>query len=638
MEWLIYLLKVSACLGLFYVFYHFCLQKLTFFSVNRIYLLSTLMISFVIPALQLEVQRSAGEAAKMKENLAVHTSTFTDLQNPGAEGKLFQPRQADEGLSAIDWPQLFSGTYWLVAVLMLIIFLFQIVQLLRHTRQVNQRIGLLKVVFKPDGFTNCSFLNYVFVNQQELSEEELHVILQHEQVHVSRYHSVDKLLMSACKVLLWFNPLVYLYDKALEQVHEYEADKETSMAVGNVPYAGVLLAVAVKKGAPALAHSFVQNPVKERIKMLFTNQSTNMKKLTYLAVLPIGLALTWTFAVQVVYANDKMNSPKQQFNKPVAEPADIPLEPAKTNNELKDEELPAGKVQSDTLRMIDGASLGKNPEVIIDGKSYDAGILTKISPRCTKAVTTYVGKIEITTINNKIEYATAIDRENVKARNKARSLGKFYVRYPARNENGKLYDEIYIKLETSSGSVGLPTGSKLLLLIDGKQYSEQQAKTLTAGQFKGLGVMITRDISADAELKAKYGEKYQALIEISGSKKDAVSDTTSFKLKSGKDKIFRRPMGMEVDDAYGKFSYSAQDSTIYQEGLKYVTLYGGVKMNSEALEISADKIKFNGTTHIALARNVSFIKKGNKEPIKAPFVRFDMHKGSYEILPAIKEL
>lgn len=638
MEWLGYLLKVSACLALFYAFYHFCLQRLTFFSVNRIYLLSTLAISFFIPALQLQVQRSAEEPAKMKGNIAAHTSTFTDLQNPGLNGELFQPQTTNEGLSAIDWPQLFSGAYWLVAVLRLIVFLFQIIQLLKHTRQVNQKIGRLKVVFKPEGFTNCSFLNYVFVNQQELSEEQLDVILQHEQVHVSRYHSVDKLLMSACKVVLWFNPLVYLYDRALEQVHEYEADKETSMAVGHVPYAGVLLAVAIKKGAPALAHSFVQNPVKERIKMLFTNQSTNMKKLTYLAVLPIGLALTWTFAVQVVYANDKMNSPKQQFNKLVAEPAEIPLEPAKTNNELKDEELPAGKPQTDSLRMIDNPSLGKNPEVVIDGKTYDAGILTKISPRCTKKVTTYVGRIEITTENNRIEYATPIDRQNVRARNKARSLGKFYVRYPVKNQDGTLYDEVWVKLETSSGSVGLPTGSKILLLIDGKPYSEQQAKNLSAAEFKGLTIMLSRDINANEELKARYGKKYQALIEISRSEKDAVSDTTAFKLKSGQNRIFRKPMGMEVDDAYGKFSYSAQDSTIYQEGLKYVTLYGGVKMNSEALEISADKIKFNGTTHIALARNVSFTKKGNKEPIKAPFVRFDMHKGSYEILASIKEL
>lgn len=637
MEWLIYLVKVSVCLALFYAFYHFYLKRLTFFSINRIYLLSTLIVSFVIPALQLEVQRSADQPVEMKEHIAVHTSTFTDLQNPGAVGKLSYPKQTQERSSAIAWTQIFSVVYWLVAVLLLIIFLFQIAQVLKHTRQVNQRLGRIRVVFKPEGFTNCSFLNYVFVNQHELSEEEMAIILKHEQVHVLRYHSVDKLLMSACKVLLWFNPIVYLYDKALGQVHEYEADKETSLTIGNVPYAGVLLAAAVKKGQPSLAHSFVQNPVKERIKMLFTNQSTNMKKLTYLAVLPMGLALTWTFAVQVVYANDKTTLPKRQFNKPMAEPAGIPAEPAKTGNELTYNAPHPDKRQPDTLRMIDNPSLGKNPEVIIDGKSYDAGILTKISPRCTKSAITYGNRIEITTVNNKIEYATAIDRQNVRARNKAKALGKFYVRYPVKNQDGSSYDEIRIKTELTSGSVGLPKDSKLLLIIDGKQYSEVQAKMLTAEQFSGLNTIRTTDI-VNSDLKAIYGTKYQALIEISGSKKDAASDTISFKPPSDQDKVFRRPIGMEIDDAYGKFSYSAQDSTVYQEGLKYVTLYGAVKMNSEALEISADKIKFNGTTHIALARNVSFLRKGKKEAIKAQFVRFDMHNGSYEILPSIKEL
>ena len=61
MEWLIYLSKVSACTAPFYLIYHFFLQKLTFFSVNRVYLLSTLLLRFVIPVLQIQMERTAPE-------------------------------------------------------------------------------------------------------------------------------------------------------------------------------------------------------------------------------------------------------------------------------------------------------------------------------------------------------------------------------------------------------------------------------------------------------------------------------------------------------------------------------------------------------------------------------------------------
>ena len=150
MEWLTYLLKVSACSGLFYIFYHFCLQKLTFFSVNRIYLLSTLVISFVIPALQLQVERPAGERSQVKEVTAVYAGTFTDLPAPGAAVQSSLP-QTDEALPAIDWPQVLFVLYWLIAVSILLIFAFQALQLLKHTRQINQKVGRLRVVFKPGG-------------------------------------------------------------------------------------------------------------------------------------------------------------------------------------------------------------------------------------------------------------------------------------------------------------------------------------------------------------------------------------------------------------------------------------------------------------------------------------------------------
>ncbi|ATP58615.1 hypothetical protein CPT03_20175 [Pedobacter ginsengisoli] len=621
MEWLIYLSKVSVCMGLFYAFYYLSLQRLTFFNLNRFYLLTTLILSFVIPMLQLQVQSLTEDSSKTTQASAIYTSTFTDRTNTGAT-VLSSFQQTDESLLAIDWPQVLFVSYLLIAILMLSIFAFQAIQILKHTRQVHQKIGRLKVVFKVEGFTNCSFLNYVFLNRQELSDEEVAVILHHENVHISRYHSIDKLLITICKALLWFNPLAYLYERALEQVHEYEADKETSATIGNTPYANILLTMAVRKRNPSLTHSFVRNALKGRIKMLFNNQSKNMKKLIYLLLLPLGLVLTWTFAVQVVYANPSDSTLKEIEVKPT-QIEKTPLK-AVSYRELKTTKILTQKPQSDTLWMIDYPLLSKYTEVIIDGKSYDADILTKISPRCISTTRRNNDKIEITTHNNKIEYATQIDRENVIIRKKALALGKVYTRYPQKHQDGSRYEEISIKQKSGvGGSVGLDKGKKLLLLYNGKQYSEREFKALAADQFKDCNMSFRSGL--DKGTKAKYGKEYGSMIAVS---------KIEIPLEGIK-KAFRNLDNN--DEANSKISYTARDSVVVGKE-KQVSLFGEVRLTQAQLNITADKVKYENANQIIYAKNVSFTSELYQNPIIEKFVKFDLKEGTYQILSSISGL
>lgn len=324
MEWLTYLLKVSACMALFYALYYLFLQRLTFFSSNRFYLLSALVISFLIPALQLEIERrvEVQQEILQPEGVTSVASSTADLVSTGVSVAHRPLSDTGIGFSMYSWQEIVNVAYWLIAAVMLMIFIYQITRLLKYITNVDQKIGNLKVVYKPRGFTNCSFLNYVFVNQQDLTEEEIAVILQHEAVHANRLHSLDKVFVDVCKVFLWFNPVIYLYARALEQVHEYEADQEASSIIGNASYANLLLTIAVRKNNPSLVHSFVRNPLKARIKMLFTNQSKSMKKSIYLAVLPLLSVLLWSFSVVYV---DKPSTEKYS-EQPISKISDAKLE------------------------------------------------------------------------------------------------------------------------------------------------------------------------------------------------------------------------------------------------------------------------------------------------------------------------
>jgi len=298
MEWFNYLLKVSACTVLFFAFYLLVLRKLTFFKINRFYLLGSLVLSLIIPALQFTIEREVEQSAIIEQP--------TVLQDVDLGGAAFTTPivvgagTGDTEIEPFNWYGLLPYVYAAIVVGLLAVAAWRLFQLYKHTRTKAHEVNGLKLVAKSVGFTNCSFFNYVFIDQNSLTETELQVLLRHEEVHARQLHSIDKILLMIAKAVLWFNPIVYLYDKALEQTHEYEADEATSLNVGTEQYAHLLLKLAVSKNTMPLIHNFVKSPIKERIKMLFNSKSKNMKKLMYLLALPIGLGLLWGFTIDVV--------------------------------------------------------------------------------------------------------------------------------------------------------------------------------------------------------------------------------------------------------------------------------------------------------------------------------------------------
>lgn len=263
-------------------------------------MLATLFLSFIIPALQFEVKR---------EITVVETEAPVNIPeiNPVIQApvQLIQPvmvKYQPGVVHKIDWMAVMYYVYGITASLLLLVCLWRLCSLLKHTNRYTKNGDGLKLITKTEGFTNCSFFNYVFINDEDLSTADLSILLKHEQVHARQYHSIDKIVLMVFKAVLWFNPVVYLYDKALEQIHEYEADEITSTDFGNQEYANLLLKLAISKSDMPLIHNFVKSPIKDRIKMLFHAKSKNMKKLIYLLALPVAVGLFWLFAVQVVYA------------------------------------------------------------------------------------------------------------------------------------------------------------------------------------------------------------------------------------------------------------------------------------------------------------------------------------------------
>jgi len=108
MKALVYLLQVSACTAVFYLFYRLLLSRLTFFTINRWFLLATVFLSFIIPVLTIPVNPRQQHIAVVQQ--AVYINTLQTVPVNVTDVNVTQITEP------IDWMQLLKFSY-LVAVI-----------------------------------------------------------------------------------------------------------------------------------------------------------------------------------------------------------------------------------------------------------------------------------------------------------------------------------------------------------------------------------------------------------------------------------------------------------------------------------------------------------------------------------------
>lgn len=215
-HFLFYLLKSAACLIPFYALFVLVLRKLTFFPWNRYYLLTSLIISMLIPILP--TGRPALRAAD--ESVAI----LNHAQAPSVPAEMQATQVAERGTSAtVNWYEIAFFVYLAGAAftwIVLVSNLWKVYSLIGRGEAV--RYGKMSVIFSADAkLPIASFFSHVFLSREGLTEDDISQILAHEASHARRFHSLDIMFIELVKVLWWFNPVVYFFKNSLQQIHEY---------------------------------------------------------------------------------------------------------------------------------------------------------------------------------------------------------------------------------------------------------------------------------------------------------------------------------------------------------------------------------------------------------------------------------
>ena len=285
-----YIIQVILFQVLFVAVYDFFLSKETFFTKNRWYLLGTAMLSFVLPLLKIPTVQKA-----------VPQGYYILLPEV-----VLSPQKVIEKTAWYQSINYLDVLFWSGCVIFLVVFLVKLERIVRLVLQYGTtRKDNYKLVLLPKETKAFSFFNYIFLGKGIPSSKQ-EKIIQHELVHSVQKHTLDLLFFEFLKIIMWFNPMVYVYQNRISLVHEYISDAVVSKSDKKENYIKHLLADIFQVEHISFINQFYKHSlIKKRIIMMTKTQSKKVKQLKYLLLAPLlGSMILYTACSKNSEANE----------------------------------------------------------------------------------------------------------------------------------------------------------------------------------------------------------------------------------------------------------------------------------------------------------------------------------------------
>lgn len=283
-----YLLKASAVLLIFYGCYQLFLQRDTFFQGNRMFLLTGLIVACCLPLVVIPIYI---------EYTPIDLTSFV-VDSPSSAESL--PVIEAE---PYDYSMILSSIYALGIIFFLGKLIIEFISLRRVLNTSREQSnGEFRIMETTEDIAPFSFFNRIVYNPKHFNTTELEHVITHEKVHSKQWHSFDTILANIACMLFWFNPIIWLYKKALQQNLEFIADQKAQyISECKKSYQTVLLKASVKNHQLAFTNQFYTSLIKKRIVMLHKSKSHKLNTLKFLLIIPVLGLFMMSFNTEKVY-------------------------------------------------------------------------------------------------------------------------------------------------------------------------------------------------------------------------------------------------------------------------------------------------------------------------------------------------
>jgi hypothetical protein len=220
-------------------------------------------------------------------------------QNPIADISTQQYIEADSFTEAIPARVSFSRILLIVYLSGLILTLLRFA---RNIFNIHRQIKLSesinfsgrKLVLIDNKINPYCFFNTIFVCKNDyLNNKIAKEFLAHELEHIRQSHSTDIILIELIRIVYWFNPILYLYSRAIRVNHEYLADSGVLRDSPDIEiYADKLLSLISYRGTFPLTSGLKHSQLRRRLLMITKPESKNIN---------YGFRITLTLGMILVF-------------------------------------------------------------------------------------------------------------------------------------------------------------------------------------------------------------------------------------------------------------------------------------------------------------------------------------------------
>jgi hypothetical protein len=483
---LLILFKINLVLLLFAAAYHLILRRLTFYTINRVFLVLGIVFSTIYPFINLTDFFNRQEQVNPNVTALVPKIDMNALMQNNA---------------IIDYWNVIVILFYVGVVCMALRLIALFVSLYRvHQTSKPGSVRNLSVRILDGHVSPFSFWQTVYVNPEIHSTHELDTILEHEQIHVKEWHTLDIILAEISVVFYWFNPGVWLMKKAIKENIEFITDARiVKKGIDKKAYQYSLLGVGSLQPSVALVNNFNLSDLKKRIKMMNAKRSSPKKLVIYALILPVLLITTLAFTISKKEIKEHLMPLRAVFSNTVIVAAPIK---AKTINKLPAKKSNAKKRKAIKLNVHFYSDSSENLTLILRtlGVNRDSLHIRTIDlPPLFKEMSGDVNAAVTSTmfrITKAVKGGVLTNADTVAAKVRVMRIEniKFGYRTPASDASSQADDKLKEVVIRGYGRVAMPLDSiknrdKVDYFLNGKKIdTEELKKVLNPEDIKNIAV------------------------------------------------------------------------------------------------------------------------------------------------------
>lgn len=376
-----YIIEVLISSGLFLALYRWLLAGKVRYRICRAYIVGTMLLAAVIPLLDVPMYSPAPVPAAVERALVLVPEAMPESGIAPGEGAADEIPAAPAATEAIVL-KILAAAYILISASSIALIVFNTIKIRRLRREARlTRIEDWTLAESEKIQTPFSFLRTVYMGFN-YSSSERRMILSHEASHVRHRHSYERLALSVLRSILWFNPFLWIAEKDLREVQEWEADRDVLKEGNDLTLYSTAIFKQLFGYNPEISSGLNHSLTKKRFIMMTKTRPGRYATLRLAAALPLITATFLAFGCGI-----------REQTQQTATPATAAETGITSHN--------AAPASQDSVLTITISGTGDTHRLTVDGQECRIGDLDKViedklaSGKITVAAIEIIGDTEI---------------------------------------------------------------------------------------------------------------------------------------------------------------------------------------------------------------------------------------------------